>query len=68
MQPFKLNIHSDILEEISNRLKSTRLPEDFGNQDWRYGTEKSYLKNLLKYWIEDYDWKITEKEIKLKKI
>ena len=63
MQPFKLNIHSDILEEISNRLKSTRLPEDFGNQDWRYGTEKSYLKNLLEYWIEDYDWKITEKEI-----
>ena len=33
MQPFVLNIGSNILEEISNRLNSTRLPEDFGNQD-----------------------------------
>ena len=57
MQPFVLNIGSNILEEISNRLNSTRLPEDFGNHDWRYGTEKNYLKDLLEYWIEDYDWK-----------
>ena len=63
MQPFVLNIDNNILEEISNRLKSTRLPEDFGNQDWRYGTEKSYLEGLLEYWINDYDWKKTELEI-----
>ena len=63
MQPFVLNIGSNILEEISNRLNSTRLPEDFGNQDWRYGTEKSYLEGLLEYWINDYDWKNTEEEI-----
>ena len=63
MQPFVLNIESNILEDISVRLKATRLPEDFGNQDWRYGTERSYLGGLLEYWINDYDWKKTEEEI-----
>ena len=63
MKPFKLNIENDILEGISNRLKTSRLPEDFGNSNWSYGTERSYLENLLEYWISDYDWKKTEKEI-----
>ena len=63
MEPFKLNIENDILEGISNRLKTSRLPEDFGNSNWSYGTERNYLENLLEYWISDYDWKKTEKEI-----
>ena len=63
MKPFKLNIENDILEGISNRLKTSRLPEDFGNSNWSYGTERNYLENLLEYWISDYDWKKTEKEI-----
>ena len=63
MKPFKLNIENDILEGISNRLKTSRLPEDFGNSNWSYGTERNYLENLLEYWISDYDWKRTEKEI-----
>ena len=25
--------------------------------------QKNYLKDLLEYWIEDYDWKKTELEI-----
>ena len=51
MKPFKLNIENDILEGISNRLKTSRLPEDFGNSNWSYGTERNYLENLLEYWI-----------------
>ena len=63
MKPFKLNIENDVLEGISNRLKTSRLPKDFGNSNWSYGTERNYLENLLEYWISDYDWKKTEKEI-----
>ena len=62
-EPFELKIENNVLQDISDRLKKSRLPEDFGNSKWDYGTEKNYLSNLLEYWISEYDWRKTEKEI-----
>ena len=62
-EPFELKIENDVLKDISDRLKKSRLPDDFGNSKWDYGTEKNYLSNLLEYWISEYDWRKTEKEI-----
>ena len=60
---FILNIKQDVLNDINYRVKNSRVSNDFGNKDWKYGTEETYLKELINYWSNHYDWKKQEKEI-----
>lgn len=46
--------------ELSARLKQTRWPDEYANQDWSYGTRLDYLKALLEYWHTDFDWRSQE--------
>ena len=58
-----INIEESILNDVLNRVKNSRLISDFGNKEWKYGTEETYLKDLIEYWSNNYDWKKQEKEI-----
>ena len=33
------------------------------NQGWDYGTNLNYMKELSEYWVNKFNWKITEKKI-----
>ena len=50
-----------ITYSVENR--KSRIVNDFGNKEWKYGTEETYLKDLIEYWSNNYDWKKQEKEI-----
>jgi hypothetical protein len=41
-----------LLTDLRMRLKLTRWADDFSNEDWRYGTNTAYLKELVAYWID----------------
>jgi len=60
---FTLETEQDLLDDVNTRIKNSRITKDFGNQKWQYGTEESYLKDLIHYWINDYDWRAQEKKI-----
>ncbi len=62
MQPqaFRIDIPDALLEDMRARLRATRLPGDFGNDNWRYGVEQGWLEGMLHYWAEDYDWRAAE--------
>ena len=60
---FILNIEQDVLNDINYRVKNSRVSNDFENKEWKYGTEETYLKDLINYWSNQYDWKKQEKEI-----
>ena len=60
---FIINIENSDLDDVFNRLKNSRLINDFGNKEWKYGTEENYLRDLIDYWLNKYDWKKNEKEI-----
>ncbi len=61
--PFEVNIEDTVLADLHDRLCKTRFPDDLDNDDWRYGTNTAYLKELVDYWISDYDWRKVEQEI-----
>ena len=56
-----INIEETILDDVLNRVKNSRLINDFGNKEWKYGTEETYLKDLIDYWLNNYNWKKHEK-------
>ena len=53
---FILNIEQNVLNDINYRVKNSRVSNDFGNKYWQYGTEETYLKDLISYWLHHYDW------------
>lgn len=63
IEPFKIAIPETTLSDLRERLGKTRWPEDFGNEQWQYGTNLEYLKELARYWEKDFDWRKAEREM-----
>jgi pimeloyl-ACP methyl ester carboxylesterase len=59
------SIHADdaVLDDLKRRLDHTRWADDFANDQWNYGTNGAYLKELVEYWRERYDWRHHESRI-----
>lgn len=62
-EPFSVAIDADLLADMRRRLRATRWAEDFGNDDWAYGVEGSWLKEMVDYWADAYDWRAQEAAI-----
>ena len=62
-EPFTVAIPDETLRDLKERLKRTRFAADFANDGWQYGTNLDYLKRLVEYWIDGYDWRRAEREI-----
>ena len=63
IEAFRVAVSEETLQDLQLRLKQSRWVEDFGNEDWRYGSNGAYLKELLDYWRDRYDWRAQEREI-----
>lgn len=46
--------------ELRQRLAATRWPDDFANEDCRYGVEGEWLREIVGWWAEEFDWRETE--------
>ena len=44
IEPFEVAVPQQTLDDLAERLARTRWPLDVGNDDWRYGTERGYLR------------------------
>ena len=57
---FKVAIPQQVLDDLKSRLKNTRWPGEAEGSGWNFGTSEVYLKELVNYWITQYDWKKQE--------
>ena len=62
-EPFEIAIPEARLEDLRRRLRATHWPTDPENDDWRYGTNGRYLRELVDYWSESFDWRAQEREL-----
>src|SRR5215472_6448787 len=60
VQPFKIQVSDEELDDLKRRLRATRWPEKEAVDDWSQGVPLAYLKNVCRYWAETYDWRKTE--------
>jgi hypothetical protein len=56
-------VPDDVLADLQRRLKSTRWPDDAGNEDWYYGVHRGCLEELVDYWRSGDDWRAAEAAI-----
>jgi len=62
-ESFSVAISEETLRDLRDRLARVRWPGDFANADWQYGTNLTYLKELVEYWRDRYDWRKHEREM-----
>ncbi len=60
MQPFQINVPQPVLDDLQQRLARTRWPDEIEGAGWDYGTNREYLKQLVAYWQNGYDWRVQE--------
>lgn len=62
-EPFTISIDDHVIADLRDRLTRARWARDFGNDDWRYGTNGAYLRSLADYWAHEYDWPRHQQEM-----
>jgi len=52
--PYTIRIADDILDDLRARLARVRWPDEIPEAGWQYGTDLTYLKQLVDYWRDNY--------------
>jgi pimeloyl-ACP methyl ester carboxylesterase len=63
IRPFRIEVSQADLDDLHDRLRRTRWPDDPAGADWSYGVPVSYLRELADYWNASYDWRAAEARI-----
>lgn len=60
LRPFRLDIPQSDLDDLHDRLDRTRWPQGLPATGWSYGVPTGYLRELARYWRQEYDWRAAE--------
>ena len=63
IQSFTIDIPQATLDDLHARLARTRWPDEMEGAGWDYGTNLAYLKELVTYWKDRYDWRAAERAL-----
>lgn len=58
--PFSLNVDQAALDDLTDRLARTRLPDQAPGTRWEAGTDLNYMTDLIAYWRNTFDWRAQE--------
>jgi pimeloyl-ACP methyl ester carboxylesterase len=61
--PFSIHVEAEILSDLRERIHATRWPDPAPGAAWSQGTDLEYLKQLLAYWGDGFDWRAREREL-----
>jgi pimeloyl-ACP methyl ester carboxylesterase len=59
-QPFALSIPDAAIADLKTRLGLTRLPDAAPGEPWAYGSSVDYVRDLVAYWKDAFDWRAQE--------
>ena len=60
VEEFSINITTQQIEDLRQRLSNTRMPEAQTPGDWSQGVPLSYAQEIRDYWLDEYDWRQRE--------
>jgi pimeloyl-ACP methyl ester carboxylesterase len=59
-EPFAPQAAPAVLEDLRARLRATRWPDAPEDAGWSLGTDLAYLRELVAYWADGFDWPARE--------
>ena len=62
-KPFSIAIPDEVLQDLRGRLERTRWPDQPDDAGWAYGSNLNYMRRLIAYWRDQFDWRAAETRI-----
>ncbi|GAB3931105.1 epoxide hydrolase [Kribbella albertanoniae] len=59
MDPFTIAVPEGELDDLRSRLRRTRFAVPTA-KDWEAGVDPEYLRSLVSYWADEFDWRAAE--------
>jgi microsomal epoxide hydrolase len=59
-EPFTLRVADAAIADLRERLARTRFPDQAPGEPWAYGTDLTYMQELVGYWRDRFDWRAQE--------
>ena len=63
IEPFTINVPDSVLMDLKERLVRARMPDEPDGVGWMLGTNQAYLKQLVDYWRDEFDWRAQERRL-----
>ena len=63
IEAFRIAVPDEDLADLRARLRATRWPETWADPEWAYGIDHAFLRDLCRYWADDYDWRRHEAQL-----
>ena len=60
---FRIDVPQATINRILTRVRDARWPDRIDAQDWSYGANWDYRKQLAGYWTGQFDWRRSEKNL-----
>ncbi len=58
--PFTLHVPDSEIADLRERLARTRFPDAAPGEPWAFGTSVDYMRSLVAYWRDGFDWRRQE--------
>jgi pimeloyl-ACP methyl ester carboxylesterase len=63
VQSFTVEVSDVVLDDLRDRIRRTRWPDPAPGEPWSQGTDLDYLRDLLAYWADGFDWPAQERQL-----
>lgn len=57
IESFNIQVSDETLDDLKYKLHHVRWPNHLNYSSWDRGTDIDYLKSLIQYWKDEFDWK-----------
>jgi pimeloyl-ACP methyl ester carboxylesterase len=61
--PFTIRVPDAVLADLKQRLINARFPDELEGVGWSYGTNLAYMRELVTYWRDTFDWREQERRL-----
>ena len=62
-EPYRQTTDPAAIEDLRRRLRATRWPDAPEDAGWTAGVDLTYMRELVRYWAEEFDWFAQEREL-----
>ena len=60
VEPFAVDVPDAVLDDLRSRIRGTRWPDPAPGEPWSQGVDLEFLRDLLAYWADGFDWRAQE--------
>lgn len=60
IDPFEIAVPQEDVDDLVDRLRGARLPDQLDDVGWTWGADADYLREAITYWADGFDWRAQE--------